>query len=278
MTTTPSHGLLEGSIAVVTGGAAGIGGGISRRLAAHGATVVINDHDETMLTAAIDAITTDGGRAIAAPGDIRDLATVEAVAAVARSVDGGRVDVLVNNVGDYRPAGRFLATSDEQWDALYAVNLQHVFRMCRAIAPAMIDAGRGSIVNVSTVEAFRGIPNNAVYSAFNAGVNAFTRSLAVELGCHGVRVNAIAPDLADTLQTPVAAMLRGRDPEMIRHWMPLGRWGEPDDYGDVVVFLASDLARMVTGHVVPVDGGTLAAGGWYLRRDGKGWTNLPDSP
>jgi 2-hydroxycyclohexanecarboxyl-CoA dehydrogenase len=189
-----------------------------------------------------------------------------------------RIDVLVNNVGDYRPNGRFLKTGPDEWNALYAINFEHVLRTTRALAPAMVERGTGSIVNVSTVEAFRGIPANAVYSAFNAAVNAFTRSLAVELGRHGVRVNAIAPDLADTLQTPVASMLRGRPPDMVRHWVPLGRFGHPDDYADVVVFLASDMARFVTGHVIPVDGGTLAAGGWYLRSDERGWTNLPDAP
>ena len=270
--------LLDGRIAVVTGGAAGIGGGISRRLAANGATVLINDIDESRLDDTVTEICAGGGNAIGLAGDIRLAQTVGALRAAALNVAGGRIDVLVNNVGDYRPAGRFLSTTDDDWDALYAINLEHVLRCCRAIAPIMVAQGSGSIINVSTVEAFRGIPNNAVYSAFNAGVNAFTRSLAVELGRDGVRVNAIAPDLADTLQTPAALMLRGRDPEMIRHWMPLGRFGQPDDYGDVVVFLASDLSRMVTGHVVPVDGGTLAAGGWYLRRDAKGWTNLPDSP
>ena len=273
-----TNGLLTGKIAIVTGGAGGIGGGISRRLAANGATVVINDIDELLLAATLKEITASGGTAVPAPGDIRTLDTVTSVTALAAGLDDGRIDILVNNVGDYRPAGRFMKTSDEQWDRLYAVNLQHVLRMCRAAGPTMVAQGSGSIVNVSTVEAFRGIPNNAVYSAFNAAVNTFTKSLAVELGPWGVRVNAIAPDLANTLQTPAEMMLRGRDPEMIRHWMPLGRWGQPDDYGDVVVFLASEMARMVTGHIIPVDGGTTAASGWYLKRDGTGWTNLPDSP
>ena len=273
-----TNGLLTGKIAIVTGGAGGIGGGISRRLAANGATVVINDIDELLLAATLEEITASGGTAVPAPGDIRTLDTVTSVTALAAGLDDGRIDILVNNVGDYRPAGRFMKTSDEQWDRLYAVNLQHVLRMCRAAGPTMVAQGSGSIVNVSTVEAFRGIPNNAVYSAFNAAVNTLTKSLAVELGPSGVRVNAIAPDLANTLQTPAEMMLRGRDPEMIRHWMPLGRWGQPDDYGDVVVFLASEMARMVTGHIIPVDGGTTAASGWYLKRDGTGWTNLPDSP
>jgi NAD(P)-dependent dehydrogenase (short-subunit alcohol dehydrogenase family) len=271
--------LLDEKVAVVTGGAAGIGGGVSRRLAGEGATVVINDIDEELLTATVREIgRSDGPDAIAVPGDIRAQATVEEVARVASAVDGGRVDILVNNVGDYRPSGRFLTTSPQEWNALYAINLEHVFRCTKAIAPAMVARGQGSIVNVSTVEASRGIPNCAVYSAFNAGVNAFTRSLAVELGPSGVRVNAIAPDLADTLQTPATAMLRGRDPAMVRHWSPLGHFGQPDEYADVVVFLASELSRYVTGHVIPVDGGTIAASGWYLRASGRGWTNMPDVP
>jgi NAD(P)-dependent dehydrogenase (short-subunit alcohol dehydrogenase family) len=263
---------------VVTGGGAGIGGGCSRRLAAAGATVVINDIDPALLGMTVGAIEAVGGSALAVTGDIREAATVAALTDAARTVAQGRIDVLVNNVGDYRPNGRFLKTGPDEWNALYALNFEHVLRTTRAVAPAMVEGGAGSIVNVSTVEAFRGIPANAVYSAFNAAVDAFTRSLAVELGRDGVRVNAIAPDLADTLQTPAASMLRGRHPDMVRHWVPLGRFGQPDDYGDVVVFLASDMARFVTGHVIPVDGGTLAAGGWYMRSDERGWTNLPDAP
>jgi NAD(P)-dependent dehydrogenase (short-subunit alcohol dehydrogenase family) len=271
-------GLLDGQVAVVTGGGAGIGGGASRRLAAAGATVVVNDIDPALLASAVAEIADTGGSAVAVAGDIRDEKTVADLVRAALSVADGRIDVLVNNVGDYRPNGRFLRTGPDEWNALYAINFEHVLRCTRAIAPVMVERGGGSIVNVSTVEAFRGIPANAVYSAFNAAVNAFTRSLAVELGRDGVRVNAIAPDLADTLQTPADSMLRGRDPGMVRHWVPLGRFGQPDDYGDVIVFLASSMARFVTGHVIPVDGGTLAASGWYMRGDDRGWTNLPDAP
>ena len=268
--------LLAGRIAVVTGGAAGIGGGVSRRLAAEGAHVVINDIDAELLAGTVDTIVGNGGVATAVPADIRTREGVDALVSAAFAIDGGRVDVLVNNVGDYRPNGRFLTTSEPDWNALYAINLEHVFRVTHAIAPSMVERRNGSIVNVSTVEALRGIPANAVYSAFNAGVNQFTKSLSIELGREGVRVNAIAPDMADTLQTPAEAMLRGRDPDLIQSWIPLGHFGHPDEYGDVVLFLASDLSRFVTGHVIPVDGGTTAASGWYGRADGRGWTNLPD--
>ncbi len=271
-------GLLDGRVAVVTGGAAGIGRGVCRRLGAEGALVVVNDINADGLEEVEAEVLAAGGDIRPVLGDIREQGAVEELVTAAREVAGGRIDVLVNNVGDFRPNGMFLKSGPEEWDALYALNLEHVFACTRAIAPAMVDQSAGSIVNVSTVEAFRGIPANAVYSAFNAGINAFTRSLAVELGRKGVRVNAIAPDLADTLQTPAAMMLAGRDEALVQNWVPLGRFGQPDEYGDVVVFLASDLSRFVTGHVIPVDGGTLAAGGWYLKRNGPGWTNLPDSP
>lgn len=270
---------LSGQVAVVTGGGAGIGGGISRRLARAGATVVLNDVDAAVAERAAGDIRDAGGRCRVVVGDICDPAVVAAVAEAATAVADGRVDVLVNNVGDFRPASRtFLHSTEEQWQALYEINLLHVFRLTHALLPVMVERRSGAIVNVSTVEAFRGIPGHAVYSAFNAGVSAFTKSLAVEVGRYGVRVNAIAPDLADTPQTPAAAMLRGRDPALIRTWLPLGRFGTPDDYAAVVEFLASDDARFVTGHTIPVDGGTLAASGWYGRADGKGWTNLPNEP
>ncbi len=273
-----ADGLLADRVAVVTGGGGGIGRGICRRMVAEGALVVVNDIDPDLLAQTEAEAAAAGAFIRLVPGDIRDAGTVEALAAAARKVADGRIDVLVNNVGDFRPNGMFLKSGPEDWEALYALNLGHVFACTRAMAPAMTERSSGSIVNVSTVEAFRGIPANAVYSAFNAGINAFTRSLAVELGRKGVRVNASAPDLADTLQTPAEMMLAGRDETLVRNWVPLGRFGQPDDYGDVVVFLASDLSRFVTGHVIPVDGGTLAAGGWYLKRNGPGWTNMPDSP
>jgi NAD(P)-dependent dehydrogenase (short-subunit alcohol dehydrogenase family) len=256
---------LGGQVAVVTGGAAGIGGGITRLLAAEGAHVVCVDLDEVEPAERVQGTV----------GDVRDAATVERVLGTARGLTG-RIDILVNNVGDYRPPGRFIRTTEEDWDHHYDLNLKHVFRMTHAVLPLMQEQQAGSIVNVSTVEAFRGIPGNTVYSAFKAAVVAFTRSLAVEVAPDGIRVNCIAPDLADTPQTSAEMMLRGRDPKLIPSWVPLGRFGQPDDYAEVVAFLASDRARFITGQTIAVDGGTLAASGWYRRADLRGWTNLPD--
>ncbi|HTW97469.1 MAG TPA: SDR family oxidoreductase, partial [Acidimicrobiales bacterium] len=213
-------GLLGGKVVVVTGGGAGIGGAVTRRLAAEGALLVVNDIEPAHLDAVTRDVTAGGGEVVAVPGDIRSEQVVEELARAALAARDGRVDVLVNNVGDYRPPRRFLSAGRERWQELYAVNLEHVFACTYAIAPAMVASHAGSIVNVSTVEASRGIPRNAVYSAFNAGVEAFTRSLAVELGPEGVRVNAIAPDLTDTLQTPAEAMLGGRDPALVKLWLP----------------------------------------------------------
>ena len=262
---------------MVTGGALGIGGGISRRLAAAGAHVVLADIDPDAAAAARDEIVASGGRCTTVIGDIRDREVVAAVTQTALAVDDSRLDILVNNVGDFRPAARdFLHSTEEQWQTLYELNLLHVMRMCHAVLPKMVKRGRGAIVNNATVEAFRGIPYAAPYAAFNAAVVAFTRSLAVDVAQHGIRVNAIAPDLADTPQTPAELMLAGRDPDLIRTWIPVGRFGQPDDYAAVVEFLASDDARFVTGQTVAVDGGTLAASGWYARADRKGWTNMPN--
>ncbi|QIX25604.1 SDR family oxidoreductase [Nocardioides sp. JQ2195] len=264
-------------ITVVTGGALGIGGATSRRLAADGDLVVLNDVDEAATEKACAEIVEAGGRAVPVIGDVVDDAVIERIVSTVREL--GRVDVLVNNVGDFRPASKtFLHSTPEQWQRLYELNLLHVLKLTHALLPMMVEQGSGAIVNNSTVEAFRGIPAGAPYSAYNAGVSAFTKSLAVEVGAHGVRVNAIAPDLADTPQTSAEAMLRGRDPDLVRHWIPLGRFGRVDDYAAVIAFLASDEARFVTGHTVPVDGGTLAASGWYARADGKGWSNMPDTP
>jgi 2-hydroxycyclohexanecarboxyl-CoA dehydrogenase len=270
--------LLQNRVAVITGGAGGIGGAVSRRFAEAKAVIVVNDVDETRLADITELISSRGGNAVAVPGDIRDPTVVETLAEAAQDVAGGSIDILVNNVGDFRPSGRFVNSDRTSWQLQYENNLGHVLSCCSVFVPGMIKAGRGSIVNVSTVESLRGVPYNVVYSAFNSAVNAFTRSLAVELAPNGVRVNAIAPDLTDTLQTPAEWMLSGRDPSMVKSWVPLGRFGQPEDQADVVLFLASDLSRFITGHVIPVDGGTIAASGWYRRTGKTSWTNMPDAP
>ena len=262
--------LLTGQVAVVTGGGGGIGRAISERFAAEGARVVVAEIDEARATATVAAIVEHGGDASAFIGDVTDDAVVAGLASAA-----GAVDILVNNVGHYLVAGNdFLTHGPDAWDDLYATNLRHVLLCTRAFVDGMVDRGRGSIVNVSSVEGFRAIPNRPVYSAFKAAVTGFTRSLAVDLGNAGVRVNAIAPDLTETLQVPYSEWVPADQVNRIPSWVPAGRFGTPADIAGVALFLASDLAAFVTGTTVHADGGSLAAGGWFRRPDGS-WTNRP---
>jgi 2-hydroxycyclohexanecarboxyl-CoA dehydrogenase len=276
---TPDASLLTGKVAVVTGGGGGIGRGISEAFAAHGARVVVVDIDGERARDTVDAIRSRDGDA-GARAEVADVREPEQVTALRRSVldEHGRIDVLVNNVGHYLYRGlRFLDSDEEHWDALYAVNLRHVFLCTKAFAPSMVERQSGNVITVSTVEAFRGIPDQVVYSAFKAGITQFTKSLALDLGNDGVRVNAIAPDLTETIQVPYSRWVAPEHRDLIPSWVPVGRFGTPDDIAGVAVFLASDLSTFVTGTTVHADGGSLAAGGWYRTRRG-GWTNRPLEP
>ena len=268
-------GLLDGKVAIVTGGGGGIGRGIVERFAAEGGAVVFAEIDADRARETQIAV---GERVVGVVCDVRDDGTAEALVTAARD-NFGRVDVLVNNVGHF--GGRraaFHEQTDEEWDDLYRVNLAHVFACSRAMLPLLIEQGDGgSIVNVSTIEAFRAIPTRAVYSAFKAAITGFTRSLAVEYARDRVRVNAIAPDVTETLQVPYSKWVGPDDEHLIPTWVPLGRFGQPADVAGVAVFLASTLSEFVTGTTVHVDGGTFAAGGWFPTEEG-GWTNRPRRP
>lgn len=265
--------LLSGKVAVVTGGGGGIGLGISLAFAAHGASVVVAEIDEARAADAVAQIVDAGGIARAHVCDVTDPADVSELAGGA-----GPVDVLVNNVGHYLFRGAdFVETDEEDWDALYRVNLRHVFLCCRAMVPGMVERKGGSVINVSTVEAFRAKPHSAVYAAFKGGVTQFTKSLAMEVGIHGVRVNAIAPDLTQSIQVPYDRWVPEEQQPLIPTWVPVGRFGMPDDIAGVALFLASDLSAFVTGTTIHADGGSYAAGGWFRTSRG-GWTNRPLAP
>ena len=272
--------LLSGRVAIVTGGGGGIGRAISETFAAHGASVVVIDDDGDRAHATVAAARASGGAAHALVGDVRadDLAG----RAVGEALDAyGRVDVLVNNVGHFLFAGKpFEDSTEDEWHELYEVNLHHVLRLTHAALRPMIDQGEGgSIINLTTVEAFRGIPRHAVYAAFKAGVTQFGRSLALDVGRHGIRVNDIAPDVTHSLQLPYERWLTPADEARIPGWVPLGRLGQPRDVAGAALFLASELGAFVTGTTIHCDGGTGAAGGWYRsERGGRGWTNRPVDP
>ncbi len=262
--------MLAGRSAVVTGGGGGIGRAISERFAAEGARVLVAEIDAARANETVASITAAGGDATAIVVDVTD---PDAVALLAR--DAGPVDILVNNVGHFLTRGNdFLANGPEAWDALYATNLRHIFLCTRAFVDGMIERSRGSVVNISSVEGFRAIPNRPVYAAFKAAVTGFTRSLAVDLGNSGVRVNAIAPDLVESLQVPYSEWVPEDQRSRIPSWVPVGRFGTGDDIAGVALFLVSDLSAFVTGTTIHADGGSLAAGGWFRQPDDR-WTNRP---
>jgi len=270
-------GLLDGKAAVVTGGGGGIGRGIAERFAAEGAAVTIAEIDEGRAAETAAAIGASGGTARPVVADVRAADDVERVVTEALEADG-RVDVLVNNVGHYGgPRKPFHESTPEEWLDLYRVNLEHVLLASRAVLGPMVERGTGSIVSVSTIEAFRGIPTRAVYAAFKAGITGLTKSLALEYAPCGIRVNAIAPDVTETLQVPYSRWLQPGEEALVPLWVPIGRFGTPADLAGVALFLASDLSAFVTGTTVHADGGTFAAGGWFRTAEGA-WTNRPRRP
>jgi 2-hydroxycyclohexanecarboxyl-CoA dehydrogenase len=257
---------LAGRHALVTGGGAGIGGAIVDALAAAGARVTFVEIDEALATSRVEA----------APGDVEavlgDATDPDLIAGIAG--DLGPVDVLVNNVGHHLGSTPFLRSDPDRWAALHEVNLGHALRWSRALVPGMVERGSGAVVNVSSVEGLRAFPPDPIYGAYKAALLHFTRSLAMEVAPSGVRVNAVAPDVTQTPQVDYARWVAPEDEHRWSTWVPVGRVGTPEETADVVLFLASDLSRFVAGQVIATDGGTLTAGGWFRRPDGR-WTNRP---
>lgn len=255
MAITPSDILLTGRVAVVTGGGAGIGKGIARGLAAFGASVAIWERDPDSCAAAASEI-----GALGLPTDVRDSGAVDA--ALERTErELGTVSILVNNAGGTFRSG-LLETSENGWDALYRSNLRHVLLCTQRVARRLVDTGRpGSVINVTSIEGTRAAPGYAAYAAAKAGVVNYTRTASYELAPHGIRVNALAPDLTMTegLQQLAMGDLSGTLAQMV----PMGRAGHVDEMASAAVFLASDMAAYITGQTIHVDGGTQAAGGWY---------------
>lgn len=262
-------------VVLVTGGGAGIGRATAEAFGKAGASVVVAEINEERAADVRSALESAGVPCLVSVTDVTDRAAVDALMAQVDQRFGG-LDVLVNNAGDFLGIVKpFEFYTDDDIEQVYAINLKSVMLVSRAAIPLLRKRGAGgSIISVSSIEAFRGIPNTVVYAAMKHGITGFTRALALELGPEGIRVNAIAPETTDTPQVPVHAMVAEEHRHHIPRWIPLGRFGTPEDMAGTALFLASDLAGWITGSTINVDGGALAAAGWY--RDPKGmWTNVP---
>jgi len=241
----------------VTGSSQGIGRAIAERLAAEGCRLVINGLDDGKPEAVAAALRDGGAEAIAVAADVGVAAEADRVFEAALSAFDG-VDVLVNNAGWAEPVAHLLEMTEAHWDTVLRTNLRSVFLFTRRAADVMVRQGRGgAIVSITSWGATRAHRQMAAYDASKGGIDAFTRTAALDLAPFGIRVNAVAPGVVHSegslAQSPDERAVRARP-------IPLGRLGRPEDVAAAVAFLASDEAAYVTGQILGVDGGIAAQG------------------
>jgi NAD(P)-dependent dehydrogenase (short-subunit alcohol dehydrogenase family) len=254
-------GSFDGKVVLVTGAAMGLGAAFAKAFAAESAAVGLLDPDADRLNATVASITEAGGRAVAIVGDVSKAEAAERAVATLASEFGG-LDVLVNNAGVVR-YGELPRFSEEDWDHVLDINLKGMYQTCRFAIPEFRKRGQGAIVNVASVQAFWSHQGAVAYSASKGGIVAFTRALALDHAAEGIRVNAVAPGSVLTPMLREAAQLSNpENPDAalaeFAQTHPIRRLIQPEDVANVVLFLASDKAGVVTGITMPVDGGLMA--------------------
>jgi NAD(P)-dependent dehydrogenase (short-subunit alcohol dehydrogenase family) len=245
---------VEGKVVVITGGGAGIGRATAALFARNGANVVVTDINETDGQEAVDKFVADGGRALFLAHDVASEQQWHDVLAHANEHFGG-IDVLVNNAGIYVIAP-LAETTLEQWNKLFAINVAGVFLGAKHVAPYLAERGGGSIINLSSVAGLLGASGHACYGASKGAVRILTKDLAAELGAQNIRVNSVHPTYVKTAMADYGAKMAGKTlDDMGRDMTVLGRLAEPEDVANVIVFLAADESRYLTGAEFVVDGG-----------------------
>jgi len=254
-------GVLQGKSALVTGGASGIGRAVCLRFAQEGARVAVADLDREGAEATARAIQEQGGTALALQADVSRSEDVRDM--VRRTVEAfGRLDVLVNNAGIAGPSASILDLTEEDWDRVLGVNLKGVWLGIKYGAPEMARTGGGTIVNTASIAGMVFFPRATAYSASKAGVIMLTRTAAVELGRYNIRVNCVCPGVVETPMVQ-RGLAMAKDPQSARQrWVEshvLGRFAQPEEIAEAILWLASDASSFVTGHALVIDGG------WTLR-------------
>lgn len=248
---TQENGPGGGQVAIVTGGARGIGAATASLLAERGYLVVVADIDGAIAEAAARDLSSTGQHASAVQVDVGDRKSVEAM--IQTVIDRhGHVDVLINNAGIAGNAAPIAEVTDDDWEVMLRVDLTSVFLCCRAVIPHMLGRRRGAIVNVASIAGKEGNPRMVPYSAAKAGVIGLTKALAKEVATAGVRVNAVAPAV---IETAILKTLTPAQVDYMKSRIPMGRFGLPEEAAHVIAFLASPDSSFVTGQCYDVSGG-----------------------
>jgi len=244
---------LDGKVAIVTGGNAGIGEAIAKRFADEGASVVITGRRQAELDRVASVIRLHKGKVLGVAGSVTDETHVQDV--IRRTLDTfGKIDILVNNAGIGEFGKRLHETDDATWGKVLDINLTGVFRMARSVIPQMMKQGRGAIINISSVASLVGLAGLAAYTASKGALDALTRAVAIEYAKDGIRCTVVNPGL---INTPMAAPLMA-NPDMLQPILAqyaIRRPGTPEEVASMVLYLASDEATWVTGTTFPIDGG-----------------------